>query len=37
VELVSVHVDLATHRPQPIPAWVSEHFAAFDAKAKEPA
>jgi acyl-CoA thioester hydrolase len=37
VELVSVHVDLETHRPKAIPAWVSEHFAAFDARAKEPA
>jgi acyl-CoA thioester hydrolase len=37
VELVSVHVDLATHRPQPIPSWVAEHFAAFDATANEPA
>jgi acyl-CoA thioester hydrolase len=30
VELVAVHVDLATHRPVPLPAWAREEFAAFD-------
>lgn len=33
VELVSVFVDLATHRPQPLPEWVAPVFAAFDAQA----
>jgi acyl-CoA thioester hydrolase len=33
VELVSVFVDLATHRPQPLPEWVAPTFAAFDAQA----
>jgi acyl-CoA thioester hydrolase len=37
VELVAVHVDLATHRPTPLPDWVHGHLTAFDAKAKEPA
>ena len=37
VELVSVHVDLATHRPVPLPAWVESEFSAFDAQVKEPA
>jgi acyl-CoA thioester hydrolase len=37
VELVAVHVDLATHRPEPLPDWVRSHLAEFDAKAKEPA
>ena len=37
VELVAVHVDLATHRPQPLPDWVRPHLAAFDARAMEPA
>lgn len=31
VELVSVHVDLATHRPAPLPGWIAQHFADFDA------
>ena len=31
VELVSVHVDLATHRPIPVPDWIAPHFAKFDA------
>jgi acyl-CoA thioester hydrolase len=33
VELVSVFVDLVTHRPQPLPEWVGPTFAAFDAQA----
>ncbi len=33
VELVAVHVDLSTHRPEPLPDWVRPHLAAFDAKA----
>ena len=37
IELVSVHVDLKTHRPMVLPGWIGAHFAAFDAKAKEPA
>lgn len=37
VELVSVHVDLATHRPQTLPDWVGKVFADFDAGAKAPA
>lgn len=32
VELVSVHVDLETHRPQPLPEWVGKVFADFDAR-----
>lgn len=36
VELVSVYVDLATHRPMVLPDWVSPLFAAFDTKVKEP-
>jgi acyl-CoA thioesterase FadM len=30
VDLVSVHVDLAEHRPVPLPGWVAETFADFD-------
>ncbi len=37
VELVSVYVDLDSHRPMPLPQWVPELFAEFDARAKEPA
>ncbi|MBL0924643.1 MAG: acyl-CoA thioesterase [Sphingomonadaceae bacterium] len=33
VDLVSVFVDLATHRPQVLPEWVAPKFAAFDALA----
>lgn len=33
VELVSVFVDLATHRPQPLHDWIGPAFAAFDAQA----
>jgi acyl-CoA thioester hydrolase len=32
VELVSVFVDLATHRPQPLHDWIGPAFAAFDAR-----
>jgi acyl-CoA thioester hydrolase len=31
VDLVSIHVDLAEHRPIPLPQWVGPVFAAFDA------
>ena len=37
VELVSVYVDLDTHRPMGLPEWVPGLFAAFDAKAMEAA
>ncbi len=30
VELVSVHVDLATHRPTPLPDWAENEFSDFD-------
>lgn len=30
VDLVSVYVDLAEHRPMPLPSWVAETFADFD-------
>lgn len=30
VELVNVHVDLATHKPTPLPAWTKGLLAAFD-------
>lgn len=33
VDLVSVFVDLATHRPQVLPEWVGPLFAAFDSAA----
>jgi acyl-CoA thioester hydrolase len=33
VDLVSVFVDLETHRPQPLPEWVGPLFIAFDAAA----
>jgi acyl-CoA thioester hydrolase len=33
VDLVSVFVDLATHRPQPLPEWIGPLFVAFDAAA----
>jgi len=33
IDLVSVHVDLAEHRPIPLPHWVKDVFAAFDAHA----
>jgi acyl-CoA thioester hydrolase len=32
VDLVSVFVDLATHRPQALPIWVGPAFAEFDAR-----
>ena len=31
IEMVSVHVDLETHRPQPLPALVGQIFTQFDA------
>lgn len=33
VDLVSVHVDLAEHRPIPLPYWVKDVFNAFDTRA----
>jgi acyl-CoA thioester hydrolase len=30
IEMVNVHVDLATHRPVPLPDWLPALFAAFD-------
>jgi acyl-CoA thioester hydrolase len=30
VDLVSVFVDLTTHRPQPLPEWIGGAFAEFD-------
>lgn len=33
VDLVSVFVDLATHRPQTLPEWIGPLFVAFDASA----
>ncbi len=30
IELVSVHVDLATHRPQPLPEWMRGLITEFD-------
>lgn len=32
VELVNVHVDLASHRPIPLPEWLVRCFAAFDGR-----
>jgi len=32
VELVNVHVDLASHRPIPLPGWLVPCFAAFDGR-----
>jgi acyl-CoA thioester hydrolase len=37
VELVSVYVDLDSHRPMVLPEWVPGLFAEFDAKAMEAA
>ncbi|MEE9433676.1 MAG: thioesterase family protein [Sphingorhabdus sp.] len=31
IEIVSVHVDLETHRPMPLPSWTAKLFADFDA------
>ena len=31
-DLVSVFVDLSTHRPQPLPEWIGAAFAEFDAR-----
>lgn len=36
VDLVSVYVDLETHRPMPLPKWVGPAFAEFDAMAIRP-
>jgi acyl-CoA thioesterase FadM len=33
VDLVSVYVDLETHRPMPLPEWVAPAFADFDKQA----
>ncbi len=30
IELINVHVDLATHRPIPLPDWLPKAFVAFD-------
>ncbi len=30
IELVNVHVDLATHRPEPLPAWAVSLFTSYD-------
>jgi acyl-CoA thioester hydrolase len=32
IDLVNVHVDLADHRPVPLPDWLPRHFAEFDKK-----
>jgi acyl-CoA thioester hydrolase len=31
IELVNVHVDLATHRPMALPGWIGQAFSEFDA------
>ena len=36
VDLVSVHVDLDTHRPIPLPDWVKDVFTAFDSQVANP-
>ncbi|MFM9853312.1 MAG: acyl-CoA thioesterase [Sphingomonadaceae bacterium] len=33
IDLVSVHVDLTTHRPSPLPGGVAAAFASFDQRA----
>lgn len=33
VDMVSVFVDLSTHRPKPLPDWIRPVFADFDAQA----
>ena len=33
IELVNVHVDLASHRPRPLPDWLAPAFSAFDRSA----
>jgi len=33
VDIVSVHVDLALHRPIPLPDWIGAMFADFDSRA----
>ena len=37
VDLVSVFVDLSTHRPQLLPEWIGLAFAEFDGRAKSAA
>ena len=37
VDLVSVHVDLDTHRPMPLPHWVKGVFLTFDQQAAKAA
>ncbi len=37
IELVTVNVDLATHRPQPLPDWFGSLFVAFDSQAPDAA
>ena len=32
VDMVSVHVDLTSHKPTPLPIWLPALFAAFDKK-----
>ena len=32
IDLVNVHVDLASHRPVPLPDWLPDSFAVFDQK-----
>lgn len=32
IEMVSVHIDLETHRPKPLPEWIAQTFATFDSK-----
>ncbi len=34
IDLVNVHVDLATHKPIPLPEWLPAFFADFDKKPK---
>lgn len=33
VDIVSVHVDLANHKPMPLPEWLGPMFAKFDIRA----
>lgn len=37
IELVAVHVDLASHKPMPLPDWARQCLADFDNQAAEPA
>lgn len=32
IELVNVHVDLASHRPIPLPGWLAPAFAEYDGR-----